>query len=245
VPELPESPLSFASIEALRDEWRSNLRKGRAFVLGVTGVGERQLCVLVLVHPVTQRAHRVAADVVWVKQDEPGAGVGIQFQGFDAAASAALEAFVGDSGSVAPPVPEEPATGRATTLHERVRRLTMHERDVMARQGALPERVALERHFGAAVWEPLLTNPNLTTPEVMRIAKNGNLPQPLVAVIVSNGAWLSVPEIQRALLSNPRLGGSNLDRVLRALSAADLARVIQQTSYPAQVRVAARRIGKK
>jgi hypothetical protein len=243
----PELRLQFTSLEALRAELSSNLRKGRAFVDGVTAIAERTLCDLVIEHPVTGRTHCLVADVVWVKPD--ASGVGVQFSGWDAAAVDALQAFVEAVVSTAEVEPEPESAddrpGPVRTVHDRIRRLTTHERDLVARQGSLPERVALERHFGSAVWEPLLANPNLTPPEVMRIAKNGHLPQPLVTAIVSNGAWLTIPEVQRALLSNPRVSGPNLERVLRALSPADLARVAQQTNYPAQTRLAAKRIAKK
>jgi hypothetical protein len=100
----------------------------------------------------------------------------------------------------------------------------------------------LERRYGAAVWEALLQNPQLTPPEIMRIAKNGGLPKPLINTIVNNAAWVNKPEVQRALLSNPRVAGQHLDRVLRAMSKADLARVPQQTAYRPQVRMAAKRL---
>ena len=68
---------------------------------------------------------------------------------------------------------------------------------------------------------------------------------PLVSLIVANSAWLAKPEVQRALLGNPRVGGSQLDRVLRAMSPADLSRVAQLSAYRMQVRTAAKRLLKK
>jgi hypothetical protein len=112
----------------------------------------------------------------------------------------------------------------------------------MARSGTLPERVALERHFGGAVWEGLLQNPGITLPEVVRIAKNGGLPKPLVNVIVSNAAWLSKPEVRRALLSNPRVDGMHLDRVLRATPRSECAQVARSTAYRPAVRTRARQL---
>lgn len=101
-----------------------------------------------------------------------------------------------------------------------------------------------ERHFGGVVWEPLLQNPQLTQPEVVRIAKNGSLPKPLVNLIVGNSAWLSKPEIRRALLSNPRVVGTHLDRVLQAMSATERAQVTRSNAYRGQVRQAAKRLAK-
>ena len=115
----------------------------------------------------------------------------------------------------------------------------------MARTGTLEERKALERVYGAAVWTALLANPQLTGPEVARIAKNGAVSQPLLKVIVSSSAWLSKSEVRRALLGNPRLRGPNLERVLRALPRTELLLVPKQTAYPPPVRAAvAKLLGK-
>ena len=112
----------------------------------------------------------------------------------------------------------------------------------MARSGTLPERVTLERMFGPSVWEPLLQNGRITVPEVARIAKKGTVPKPILEVIGANGTWAGTPEVQRALLSNPRSSMIVVNRVLRALSRHDLTRAPLQTAYPLAVRQAAKRL---
>ena len=127
-------------------------------------------------------------------------------------------------------------------IYERIRQLSLREREAVGRSGMLAERVALERAFGGSVWEALLQNPQLTAPEVARMAKNGSLPIPLVGVIVGNGGWLGSGEVRRALLSNPRVSGLNLDRVLRATPKAELKQVAQMTAYRSEVRAAAQKL---
>jgi len=135
---------------------------------------------------------------------------------------------------------------RATrNVHERVRQLSLREREAMGRSGTLAERVALERAFGGSVWEALLQNPQLTAPEVARIAKNGSLSVPLVGVIVSNASWLASGEVRRALLGNPRVSGQNLERVLRAFPRGELKQVAQMSAYRSEVRSAAQRLAGK
>ena len=112
----------------------------------------------------------------------------------------------------------------------------------MARQGSLPERVALERRYGSSVWEGLLHNPQITPREVQRMAKSTSLPSGLVNLIVNNRAWLADPAVQQALLDNPRLSGPHIERVLRVLPQAELARVAERTSVRMQVRQAAKRL---
>ena len=256
--------VEFDSVDALQESYDSSLRKGRVFVPGEHGVAERELCEVVLVHPQSGATLSLSADAVWVKLEQPGPGVGLQFENFDDEQKSRLEAFVGRGESArdahsAPAAPEAPVAdiaapagpggaataSRARNVHERIRGLSLRARETVARQGTLPERVALERCYGASVWESLLQNPQLTPPEVIRIAKNGNLPKPLVGTIVSNAAWVAKPEVQRALLGNPRVGGAHLDRVLRAMSQTDLARVAQQSNYRMPVRAAAKKLLRK
>jgi hypothetical protein len=127
-------------------------------------------------------------------------------------------------------------------IYERIRKLHLRERELIGRSGTLAERVALERAFGGSVWEALLQNPQLTAPEVARMAKNGSLPIPLVGVIVGNSGWLGSGEVRRALLSNPRVSGLNLDRVLRATPRVELKQVAQMTAYRSEVRAAAQKL---
>lgn len=127
-------------------------------------------------------------------------------------------------------------------VQERVRKLNMREREAMARGGTLTERVALERAYGAVVWDGLLANSALTGPEVARIAKNGNATIPHLTLIVNNPAWLAKGEVRRALLTNPRLTPPQIERVLRALPPAELKQLPKQTAYAPKVRAVALRM---
>ena len=89
---------------------------------------------------------------------------------------------------------------------------------------------------------PELRNPRLTAPEVVRLARMGTMPRVLVEVIVSNGAWIAIPEVRRALLTNPRLGADQIPRVLRAMPKHELKLCATQAVYPMAVREAAKRL---
>jgi hypothetical protein len=247
--------LEHASAERLKQDFEANLRKGRAFVPGPSGLAERELCTLRLEPPGGGEPLRIPAEAVWIDARAEG-GTGLSFVGFDAIAQSALAAFV----SAACAVGEAPEPGEATPsaapdaegegepassarhLHDRIRDLDIGARDVVARQGSLPERVALERRYGSSVWEGLLHNPQITPREVQRMAKSTSLPSTLVNTIVANRAWLADPAINQALLDNPRLSGPHVERVLRALPQAELARVAERTSVRMQVRQAAKRL---
>jgi hypothetical protein len=253
-----ELRLEYESRDALKSDHALNLQKGRAFIVFSGALSERARCRIVLMCRGSRATFEIDAEVVWVKRDEPSPGVGVAFSGFDEQQRRALQSFV-EANDVAPEggelseqeeeevfEHEDAATAErsrgARNVHERVRGLGVREREVMARQGTLAERVALERCYSGSVWESLLQNPQITPPEVARIAKNGGLPAPLVATIVANGAWLNNGEIQRALLGNPRVRGAQIDRVLRALPRGDLGRVASLSAYRAEVRAAAKRL---
>lgn len=126
--------------------------------------------------------------------------------------------------------------------HERLRNLPMAEQMKFALKGELAERILLERIYGKTVWEPLLRNPRITPPEVARISRMGTLPRPLLETICNNGTWLQVPEVRRALLSNPRLGVDMIPRILRLMPKHELKLVPTQTVYAMAVRDQARRM---
>ena len=244
-----------SSIDALRAELPSLLKR-RAFVAGAEGPEMREACDLVIVHPVTGTRLPLPAEVVWVQAAGPGKGVGVELRAVDADALAAfVESVVMESIAAAIPGDdalnldpasgeddEPPPDGRGQGLYDKVRGLSVREREQCARSGTLAERVALERCYGTSVWEGIIQNPQVTPPEVSRIARNGTISKPVLGLIVANAAWLSIGEVQRSLLSNPRVTGPHLDRVLRALAPAELRRVMQQSAYRAIVRQAAQKL---
>jgi len=130
----------------------------------------------------------------------------------------------------------------ARNIHERLRGLTLVQQIKAAQHGEVSERIVLERMYGKTVWEPLLRNPRVTAPEVARIARMGALPRPMLELICTNGAWLQIPEIRRALLSNPRLSADQAVRVLRLLPKHELKLAAATTGYPMAVRDVAKRL---
>jgi hypothetical protein len=130
-------------------------------------------------------------------------------------------------------------------IHERLRGLTLAQQVKVASHGEVSERMLLERMYGKNVWEPLLRNPRLTGPEVSRIARMGALPRPLMEIILGNGGWLQIPEVRRALLTNPRLGVDQITKILRLLPKHELKMAAMQSAYSFGVRDVAKRLLKE
>jgi hypothetical protein len=133
----------------------------------------------------------------------------------------------------------------ALNVHERLRGLTLAQQLKVAHHGEVSERIVLEHMYGKNVWEALLRNPRLTGPEVARIARMGSLPRPMMEIIVGNGGWLQIPEVRRALLTNPRLGVDHITKILRLLPKHELKMAASQTAYPFGVRDVAKRLLKE
>lgn len=134
------------------------------------------------------------------------------------------------------------SAGCSSRPEEQFRNLPYSEQLKLARDGNQNERTILERLYGKGVWEALLANPQITVVEVARIACKGGLSQHLIDAIVGNPAWLTNAQVRRGLLTNPRLGRAQVERVLRAMPAHELKLVPKQSIYGPAVRDAARRI---
>lgn len=251
--------LAPSSPDALRELIEGSLRRRRAFVADVepipsveAAVGRERCELLVEVPAGTQVIFE--AEIVFVEHDGPGRGVGVTLltSDLEVVLQPLLDALEGMEPafvlqSVAPDDEDagEQKAGRVYNIHERVRKLSVAERDRMARSGSMTERVALERAYGPAVWEGLLQNPQLTSGEVARIAKNGTAPTPLLGLIAANAGWLARGEVRRSLLGNPRLGAPIVEKVLRAAPKAEIKLVAKQALYPQNVRAIAERILKQ
>lgn len=231
---------------------RRDLAGGGLFVPAGDGPAlEREALVRVLVRRGAATCE-VDAVVVWPTPQ----GLGLELRGITAETRAALDAVLAPveaapvvAASGTDEADDEPATDderdvppAARSLYARLRGLPAIEQLKLARDGELPERVALERIYGKAVWDALLRNPRITPPEVARLARLGTLPKPLLELIIGNGAWLASPEVRRALLANPRIGADAAPRILRLLPKHELKLATTQTAYPAAVREHARRL---
>jgi len=231
---------------------RPNLQRGSVVGAGVTGLERGAFCDVELVFPSGQRL-TVPARAVLISD----ASTVFAFDAFDREALGRLLAAptspapapptapAPGGGAVEPFEPDEPEEAAPATVQARLRGLPVTEQLRVARDGSVTERVVLERLYGKTVWEALLRNTRLTVPEVSRLAKMGTMPRPLLELIVGNPAWLQVPQVRRALLSNPRLSQDMVHKVLQLLPRDELQLVPQVTAYPAPVRLAAKAMAKR
>jgi hypothetical protein len=222
---------------------RANLERGSVVAAGVTGLAPGACLDVELVFPSGERL-TVPARAVHASE----AGTVLAFDGVDrgalarhlAAAPAVPAAEPGGAPATAADDGAEEPEHAPAHVQERLRGLSVVEQLRVARDGTTTERIALERLYGKVVWEAILRNTRVTVPEVSRLARMGTLPRPLLELILGNPAWLQVPQVRRALLSNPRLSQGMVHKVLLLLSREELKLVPQITAYPGSVRMAAR-----
>jgi len=219
----------------LAAEHARDLAAGGVFVPGCT-LALMEECELVVRADAEQL--QLSARVVFV--DERGAGLELVDCPIETLAK--LGALAETADTVAAADDEREARRISLNIHERLRGLTLVQQIKIAQHGELSERIVLERIYGKTVWEPLLRNARITPPEVARISRMGALPKPMLELIVSNGAWMQIPEIRRALLSHPRLATEQIGRVLRHLPKHELRLAAMQPAYTHAVREAAKRM---
>jgi hypothetical protein len=220
----PSLLITFEDAQQLDEQHRDQLSHGRAFAPGEYELQPGQRCEVVLVHPESGDALALDAEVETNGEE----GVAVRFA-LTPMLRTRLDKLVG-------------APTDAANLQARIRKLSGAQRRQMALSGNLNERTALERAFGKEVWDALLDNPSLSVGEVVRLARNGSLPMPLIERIGNNNTWVKVPQVRRALLAHPRVDGALVMRLLRFTPPAELKLVPSQSAYSAAVRAAARKL---
>jgi hypothetical protein len=221
-----------AELEALHDE---QLAHGRAMVPAVEGLELEDVCELEI--RCGTRSMKLEVIVRWIPP-APDQPIGVEIDGFDADLKDRLARFV------------EHAKTSNTARHEQRTRSLVHQFKglplvklmQLAKTGEYNERVALERMYGKSVWEALLRNPKITTPEVARIARKGTVPRTILERVVENQSWVRNAAVRRALLRNPKLGSDALMSILRTMPAAELRQIPQQRVYSLQVRQMAKKL---
>ncbi len=229
-----ELRLESDSVESLRGEFDEHLSRGGCFIAGDTTLSNTDPCVLVLMHPGGGIPLRLPAHAVWVSQTPPG--VGVEIDDFCDEVRQRIATFVNRSAR-SKSIPAE------SLVHAKLRALSPTKQLKFAREsGDSTARVILERIYGKHVWPALLANPRLTVPEVMRIARMGQLPIPLLEQIAQERSWIGNAQVRRILLANPRSTVVMVRKMLLAMPRAELRIACQHNGYPRKVREAARQL---
>lgn len=227
--------MEFADADALSAELEQNLLHGRALLKQESEPEVLSECTLILCHPTARATLELSAQIVMVG----GGMVGVELRPFDDEVAARLRDFARTRTRTRRPKSSIPPDVQTETRQQQLRSLSAPEQQKLARKGELADRVALERMYGKAVWEALLSNPRMTPPEVAKIARKGTVPKPLLTMIVDNQSWARQTPVRRALLSNPRLGRDEVQKLLMMTPKHELKLIHRGTAYASHIRDAA------
>ena len=229
----------FLSIEHLKGVVDDQLSQGWALLPGSYTTELNSFCSLIIHHPSLEKKLSVEVRVLGKSENPEGLKLALE-SSVDFTEFLSGEDTTTDTAATSQTDKNVPLSPMA-----RIRKLNPIEQRKMAKTGMQQNRVVLERAYGKAVWDVLLTNPRITIAEVAKIARNGTASRPLLDKIVDNPAWAKTGTVRRALLSNPRLGLSSAQKVLKLAPRNELVLATKQTTYPPKIRDLARKMIKQ
>lgn len=191
--------VDFDSVEELRAVERSSLAVGGLLLPSTGPVPADTLLALTLcvaAGPEVAVAARVVAAL-------PGA-LALQLEGNPAELVRALLAPLPAPAAAAEETPPGDEAA-ATSLWERLRRMTPPQKMMLASKADRFERAILVQDSDPQVLFALLKNPRLGTDEVLRVAKSSFLSFQAAELILKTQPWFANLDVRVALVHNPKL----------------------------------------
>lgn len=88
----------------------------------------------------------------------------------------------------------------------------------------------------------LLSNPRLLEPDVVNIVRREKTPGEVLRVVAASERWISRPSVRVGVLCHPRTPVHSALKVLAALSAPEIRKLLAEKPLPPVVRFGAERI---
>lgn len=140
--------------------------------------------------------------------------------------------------SAAPPAAPPPAVERTA---KPVEALSQAEKIQLALHGNRDQRNAILRDNNRVLHQYVLKNPQITTEDVLAIAKNAQMAPELLKLIAERKEWFQRPQIAVALARNPKTPGEVAVRALEYCSIDALRQMAKGTGVMPHVAQAARK----
>ncbi len=112
----------------------------------------------------------------------------------------------------------------------RIRRMNVRERMFLAAKADRTERAALLRDSSAQVLMGLITNPRVGADDIVQIIRNPQVSPGVLDRITRETRWLANPEIQKALVRNPKTPSPVAMRLVDGLPTEELRRLAKLQS---------------
>jgi len=136
----------------------------------------------------------------------------------------------------------EVASGKPTSVWDRVRALTYAEKIILATKTDRSERAVLIQENDPQILYYLLKNPRITTEEVLRIARMTSMSPMVADQIAKTTQWSTNQEIRSALVNNPRTAPALALRLLATLSEPEIRQIAKSTAVSQALKQSAMRI---
>jgi len=201
--------MSFPDRAALEREIADNLRHGRAFVMGATGVEVLADCVLVLVHPEHGGALELPGQAVLVSDAEPMRGVGVELRPFDASVVSTLEEFA--AGELVLPEDDAEAPSEAENEALEADAGVEGQAAVLGDESELAPEEGEPEGSGDVQAQPAIHERlrKLSVTQQQKIARSGELnDRVMLERLYSKGVW-------DGLLHNPKITLPEVARIAR------------------------------
>jgi hypothetical protein len=134
--------------------------------------------------------------------------------------------------------PEE----RVQTIFQRVQKLSVSERILLAIRGGKEIRTILFRDPNKSVSLGVLDNPKITDTEVEMIAKSRSIPEDALRKIAKKRVWMKKYEIVHALVTNPKTPPGIALSLLTGLKTRDLTILAKNKNISEGIRGTVRKI---
>jgi hypothetical protein len=131
---------------------------------------------------------------------------------------------------------------RTQTMFQRVQKLSVPERIILALRGGKEIRTILFRDSNKSVSLNVLDNPKITDSEIEMIAKSPSIPEDALRKITKKRGWMKKYEIVYALVMNPKTPAGIALPLLTDLKTRDLALLEKNRNVSEGIRGTAKRI---
>ena len=129
-----------------------------------------------------------------------------------------------------------------TDAFQRIQRLNVAERNILAMKGNSEERAILIRDTARIVSQAVLKNPRLSETEIVRFAGLRSIHEDILRTIASNREWTKGYAVALALVRNPKTPGGLSVQFLARLGTRDLKICAADKNIPEVVRRQARNL---
>jgi hypothetical protein len=146
-----------------------------------------------------------------------------------------------DAGEPLPPEFDEEALQR-TDAYQRIQRLNVAERNVLAMKGNSEERAILIRDTARVVSQAVLKNPRLSETEVVNYAGMRSVHEDILRAIAQNREWTKAYAVAWALVRNPKTPAGVSVQFLARLGTRDLKIAAGDKNVPDLIRRHARNL---